>query len=231
MFSPFYDFPEKNKQKLIHAAQSLNTWLWLSVSVAQFNLIIMFSFLPAAFPVCHPWTCHLCRSRTYDMWMPGMAGFPTTGGMGLPRICPCFSVSGDSAPSLLLSTDPLFTPGALQALWKPLCLGIVWQVSIYLTWQPDMASVPWKLAGWAQDHSWAQDSCRVHMWAGSTPPEVQLSHDINTSSPQPRQGHVRPQPCWGQIRPQAHQGRARPQPHQGQQATATPRPGPSHSHA
>lgn len=47
--------------------------MWFSVSIAQFNLIIMFSSLTAALPVCHLWTCHLCRSRTYDMWMPGMA--------------------------------------------------------------------------------------------------------------------------------------------------------------
>lgn len=151
--------------------------MWFSVSIAQFNLIIMFSSLPAALPVCHLWTCHLCRSRTYDMWMPGMAS--SNGRKHGTSQGPCFSVSGDSA--LRFAVNTLFTPGALQAPGEPLCLAIVWQVSVYLTWHPDVASPTWKLAEWAQDLVlW---SAHVGRFYATSSPTFPCSSGINTSSP------------------------------------------------
>lgn len=132
----------------------------------------------------------------------GWQAFQWEGSMGLPRICPCFSLSGDRALRFAVSTDPLFTPGALQAPGEPLCLAIVWQLSVYLTWQLDVASATWKLAEWAQDHSWTQDFCGVHMWAGSTSPAAQLSHAAVTETHPVHshaEGRPRPWSCWGQA--------------------------------
>lgn len=173
--------------------ESQHLWLWLSVSVAQSNLIIMFSSLPAALPVCHLWTCHLCRSRTYDRCMPGMTSFPSEGSTGLPRICPCFSVSGDSAPSLPVSTDLPFTPGALQAPGSH-CVWLQFD-KCQSTWHDNRT---WHLLPESLQNGhlvWAQDSWGVHMWAGLIHRQQWHKHIQSTATPRAAgHSHIKARP-------------------------------------